>query len=668
MKKLKLSYRIALGFGALIAIALLLGGYATLQMNSTTRSARVLANDKVPEVSVANSVERSALLTMFEIRGFGLTGEDKYLTPGLKNLEDVKTHLKEAKELAAKTAGLEQLKAAADKAETKVLEYEQLIKETIANDKEMDANRSAMDTNAKAFMMACSDFLANQTKKFDEEVKANAGAEKLLERNKKLTLVNDIIDAGNAARLAAWRAQAERDPAVIEKGQKNFDTIKAKLQELRPITHDAVNIQQIADCQAAADGYQAQMKDLAGNMHDVVTLGAKRTEVANAVLAEAQNTAALGLKDTGGAATESAQSLSTTSTILMIGLLLATIAGSAIAFFMTGSITRPIQSVATALAAGSEQTSAAAGQVSSTSQSLAEGASQQAASLEETSSSLEEIASMTKRNTENAEKMNNLAKQTRTAADTGAGDMQQMTTAMDAIKVSSDEIAKIIKTIDEIAFQTNILALNAAVEAARAGEAGMGFAVVAEEVRALAQRSAQASKETSAKIDGAIANTQRGVQISAKVATSLNEIVTKAREVDELAAEVANASKEQSQGIEQINKAVGEMDKVTQANAAGAEESASASEELSSQAEALKEAVAELQRLVDGASHIATQPAHKAPAPKTDRKIAAAKPHAKIEFASTKHVNGDNGHSQPHIQTPSRLVASAGDSDFFKST
>jgi methyl-accepting chemotaxis protein len=180
--------------------------------------------------------------------------------------------------------------------------------------------------------------------------------------------------------------------------------------------------------------------------------------------------------------------------------------------------------------------------------------------------------------------------------------MQAMNTAMEAIKVSSDDIAKIIKTIDEIAFQTNILALNAAVEAARAGEAGMGFAVVADEVRNLAQRSAQAAKETAGKIEGAIAKTGQGVDISSKVAKTLNEIVTKARQVDELVAEVASASREQTQGITQINTAVGQMDKVTQSNAANAEESAAAAEELNAQASVMKESVTELLKLVGGAN------------------------------------------------------------------
>jgi hypothetical protein len=259
-----------------------------------------------------------------------------------------------------------------------------------------------------------------------------------------------------------------------------------------------------------------------------------------------------------------------------------------------------VRAAADQLAESSGQVSSAAGQVSSASQTLAEGANEQASSLEETGSSLEEMASMTSRNSENTSKASELAREARTAADKGVGDMTTMSTAMQAIKGSSDDIAKIIKTIDEIAFQTNILALNAAVEAARAGEAGMGFAVVADEVRNLAQRSAQAAKETAAKIEGAIVNTGQGVEISSKVSAALNEILTKVRQVDELIAEVAGASAEQSEGITQINTAVGQMDKVTQSNAATAEETAAAAEELNAQTETMKKSVDDLLQLVGG--------------------------------------------------------------------
>jgi methyl-accepting chemotaxis protein len=285
---------------------------------------------------------------------------------------------------------------------------------------------------------------------------------------------------------------------------------------------------------------------------------------------------------------------------ILASLALATVTGAAIAAFIISGTSRVLTRFTRQLSDGSAQVAAAAGEVSSASQSLAGGASEQAASLEEASASLEEIASMTKRNAESAGRAKQLANQTRSAAETGAGDVEAMNSAMDAIKASSDNIAKIIRTIDEIAFQTNILALNAAVEAARAGEAGAGFAVVAEEVRGLAQRSAAAARETAGRIEDSIAKSEHGVQISSKVAGSLEEIVQKARQVDSLVAEISQASQEQSQGIGQVLTAVTQMDKVTQSNAASAEETAAAAEQLNSQAFSMDAAVAQLQGLIGG--------------------------------------------------------------------
>ncbi len=247
---------------------------------------------------------------------------------------------------------------------------------------------------------------------------------------------------------------------------------------------------------------------------------------------------------------------------------------------------------------------------SSASGQLSDGASRQAASLEETSASLEEMAKVTGQNATAAGQTKVLAAQTRGAADAGAADMEQMTRAMDEIKTASTGISKIIHTIDEIAFQTNILALNAAVEAARAGEAGAGFAVVADEVRSLAQRSAQAARETAGRIEDSIAKSNRGVEISAKVAGSLGEMVLKSREVDTLVNGIAQASLEQSTGISELKQAVGQISDVTQSTAGHADESAKGARELMLQTTSLRETVDQLNVFVGLRAAAVTEVAH----------------------------------------------------------
>ena len=302
--------------------------------------------------------------------------------------------------------------------------------------------------------------------------------------------------------------------------------------------------------------------------------------------------------DAEQAAAQAAASIRQTRIGVPLGTLIAIAVGGILAFLITRLINRVLKNVSNEVHDGANQVAQAATQVNVASQSLAQGTSEQAASLEETSASLEEITSMTSRNAESAATAKTLANITRTTAESGSSDMQTMTAAMDAIKISSGSIAKIIKTIDEIAFQTNILALNAAVEAARAGEAGAGFAVVAEEVRALAQRCAQAARETTTSIEDSIQKAGNGVTISAKVATLLQQIVENARKVDELIAEIATASKEQSQGLNQIVTAVSQMDKVTQSLAAGAEESAASAQEMHGQALSLEHTIGQLDTLV----------------------------------------------------------------------
>lgn len=271
-----------------------------------------------------------------------------------------------------------------------------------------------------------------------------------------------------------------------------------------------------------------------------------------------------------------------------------------VAFFLGRSIISTLKRVISGLQNSSEQTAAASAQVSSASQVLAEGASEQAAGIQETSSSVEEMASMTKKNAESADQANKLMIETSKVVEEADRAMKELIQSMGDISATSEETAKIIKTIDEIAFQTNLLALNAAVEAARAGEAGAGFAVVADEVRNLAMRAAEAAKNTANLIEESVKKIKNGSEIVSRTNEAFEKVAVSSKKVAELMAEIAAASHEQAQGIEQINKAVSEMDKVVQKNAASAEESASAAEEMNSQAEAMKGFVSELIALVGG--------------------------------------------------------------------
>ena len=235
-----------------------------------------------------------------------------------------------------------------------------------------------------------------------------------------------------------------------------------------------------------------------------------------------------------------------------------------------------------------EQIASGSNQISDTSQALSQGATEQASSLEEIAASLNESSAQTTANAENASVANQLTTLAKKAGEAGSKHMEQMVQAMNDINASGEQIGKIIKTIDAIAFQTNLLALNAAVEAARAGQHGKGFAVVAEEVRNLAARSAKAAQETAALIEGSVEKTSNGTQIASQTAKALQEMVEEISKVSDLVGEIATASQEQAQGISQINIGVSQIDAVTQQNTASAEESAAAAEQLSSQAEQLR--------------------------------------------------------------------------------
>ncbi len=369
-------------------------------------------------------------------------------------------------------------------------------------------------------------------------------------------------------------------------------------EELKMVNAYMGALSTVKNAFSAAGGVSEKVKASIKNAEELEALNGKMRNITTAHLKKSQNEVSqAGANQEDVVASLNRSSKLTMQIITIVGgmIILVTLI---MAVMITRSITKPINLVVEGLQDSAGQVAAASGQVSSASQSLAEGTSEQAAGIEETSASIEEMASMTKHNAENANQANAMMIDTSQVVSEANRSMGELTESMKEISSASEETAKIIRTIDEIAFQTNLLALNAAVEAARAGEAGAGFATVADEVRNLALRAADAAKNTTDLIEGTVKKIKVGSEIVGRTNEAFAKVSTGAKKVGEIIGEIKAASYEQAQGIEQINKAITEMEKVVQKNAANAEESASASEEMNAQAETLKGFVRQLASLV----------------------------------------------------------------------
>ncbi len=637
---MKLGTRIVLGFVAACLIFTILSVYIVISLGSVKSNAETMELEIAPALTQAAASRFTVTAASVFVTHYNFTSDpeswkrveeyDKALSEAVSNLEKI---VRNSKFISARADIMED-EAALRKA---IEGFRALVLPLPEMNAEITAGREQFNNVFNTFDLRVDDLVIDQNDILRSEVNNMASADQIVSRAQNIQLINDAELEAARILLNIRLGIADRNMAAFDEAIKNNKNVLDDLGKIMGnLTRDSAR-KIVTELQALAE----QSLGAAEKLRNIIDNDNKVTAERDA----RQNEAILAANDLATAFTEMSMNVSHDATeasnniiiMLLVGLASALLISLVLGLFITRSITVPINNLIGMLTDGAQEVDNASTQLSASSNSLAEGATQNAASLEETSAALEQLSSMTKRNADNASEANALMSQAYEAVGRANESMSSVITAMEEISVSGNEIGKIIKTIDEIAFQTNLLALNAAVEAARAGEAGAGFAVVADEVRNLAIRSADAAKNTADLIASTISNINSGSEMVNTTAENFKTVEDHSAKVTELVAEVSEASKEQSQGIGQITTAMSEMDKVTQSNAASAEESASAAGQLSMQAGNLLEAVDALTGLVHGRSgHSASSRPAAKPLPASTGGAAKSAPAKALPAAATK--------------------------------
>jgi len=591
--RLKLSAKITVLAAVLLVIATVLGIVAGLSMLSASKNSTYIAHEAFPSVDVSSDINTTAGNLRVNLRGYTLSSSNDYakavdelfveLDGSFKESRDL---LKTAKNLVFLPRQLDVLEPAAKKLR-------------IYSDSVFLCGKRQNEIKAKLIGLSpeiLQDINILRTKmNVDRDAGGNGSATK--DRDNMLDFIsgvaqtliafNNVLNTHDTTGLSGIKKGVEKDMAAVDALVKS---------------------------QTLSDNFKNSFKDIVGKMNEFVSgfeefvklqnnrdqLFLKQTEQINTFNESVSALIKSSVERACEKADKAAAELQTSVVFMFIFLATGLVLGIILCVLITGSIVKPIAEAIDGLSESSSQVTMAAGEISTTSQEMANGATQQASNLEEISSSLNEITSMTKQTADNARNADSLVKDSVQKAKAGKDAMERLHDAVIEIQSSSNETAKILKDIDEIAFQTNLLALNAAVEAARAGEAGKGFAVVAEEVRNLAQRSAESAKKTAQLIESSQSSSLRGVDLAEETAQAIGKIAEVSNKIVVIVDEITTAAQEQARGVSQVNAAIGNMDQITQSNAAGSEELAASSEELNSQSLTMNDLMGDLVAVVDG--------------------------------------------------------------------
>ena len=600
---MKLGTKIIMGFVTACVIFVILSAIVILSLREIQEGSELLEYEVMPALSVGSDTQFGVAIEGLYVLDYDYSGNEASWQEAQKIAKELTENLATLnreinKGVTSTVPRLVELNANLQKT---YAEFAKMTEGLPAMLKEQAVAQTTLDTSYKAFMEKVAELRSSQQATLTQELNQGAETAVIVRRVTRINMLADVESNAAWLMLNTKDGILHKDSGEFDAAMKHGTLIAESLQKFYNDSSIKANQDAATELMNSAENAAALVSNLQKamlrNIDDTNARAKLRSNILDTAKELRQGLTAMTTEVT----TASANAVGRVLTTLIIGLVVALAVSLILGVLITRSITRPVNRLIEVLSEGAQEIDSASGQLSSSSNTLAEGATENAASLEETSAALEELSSMTKRNSDNAMEANALMSQATDAVHKADNSMGNVIKAMEEISISGNEISKIIKTIDEIAFQTNLLALNAAVEAARAGEAGAGFAVVADEVRNLAIRSADAAKSTADLIASTISNIDSGQEMVNITAENFKTVESHSSKVAELLAEVSEASKEQSQGIGQITTAMTEMDKVTQSNAASAEESASAAGQLSLQAGNLMSAVDDLNVLVHGA-------------------------------------------------------------------
>ncbi|MEO1022669.1 MAG: methyl-accepting chemotaxis protein, partial [Bacteroidota bacterium] len=555
-----------------------------------------LTNANLPEWSISSEIETNMLEAGYHIVRYGTSFEKASYDSALANIEQVRLELEKGRQLA-KEQDLPVLKDNIGQFEAALQGYREAVNIYGSSVAILEQYRSNTSSSTGELIELLDEFLV-QVRAEQKAFIDNGQLSRAAVLTSQIVLLDNSIDTYLVTLQHLWEAEATGNA-------EGLNGINEELEKVRSTIASLTNSVQDPDQQMYLSMASGILNDNIASVKEMITARKAINEQADVriarfeeilTLASVQETVAVEQAFEQGEKTISAASFY--AWIAFVAVVVAVLLAAVMGWLLGRNINSSLKNVITRLIAGSDQVKSSSDSLSGSSQSLAESSSEQAASLQQTNASLEEISSQTKHSASNANEAKLAMQEAVPLIASGVEAMGRMNSAMKEIKESSLETSKIIKTIDDIAFQTNLLALNAAVEAARAGEAGKGFAVVAEEVRNLAQRSAEAAKNTAELIASSQSSSERGASVADEVSDNLKKIEESTSNVNTLVLEISAAAQEQQIGITEMSSVMQEMDKVVQSNASNSEETASSAEELSSQAMEMNTIVEDLIQLV----------------------------------------------------------------------